>query len=81
MIEPHRPALLLAVVGDAPAARTLRELAGVMGWNVTSSIEKADAIVIASMGRATKTLWRRRLRQARTTSGWWRARTGFLRDG
>jgi xanthine dehydrogenase accessory factor len=51
MIEPHRPALLLAVVGDAPAARTLRELAGVMGWNVTSSIEEADAIVIASMGR------------------------------
>jgi xanthine dehydrogenase accessory factor len=51
LIEPHRPALLLAVVGDAPAARTLRELAGVLGWKTTSTIEAADAVVIASMGR------------------------------
>ena len=51
MIEPHRPALLLAVVGDAPAARTLRELAAVMDWRVTSTIAGAAAIVIASMGR------------------------------
>jgi xanthine dehydrogenase accessory factor len=51
LIEPQQPALSLAVVGDAPAARTLRELAGVMGWRVTSEIAGADAVVIASMGR------------------------------
>jgi xanthine dehydrogenase accessory factor len=51
VIEPHRPELLLAVVGDAPAARTLRELASVLGWRVTPTIGAADAIVIASMGR------------------------------
>jgi xanthine dehydrogenase accessory factor len=51
VIEPHLPALLLAVVGDAPAARTLRELAGVLGWRTTTTVEGADAVVIASMGR------------------------------
>ena len=50
LIEPQRPALLLAIVGEAPAARTLRELAGVLGWRTTSKIEGADAVVIASMG-------------------------------
>jgi xanthine dehydrogenase accessory factor len=51
LIEPQQPAFRLAVVGDAPAARTLRELAGVMGWRVTGEIAGADAVVIASMGR------------------------------
>jgi xanthine dehydrogenase accessory factor len=51
LIEPERPAPLLAVIGDAPAARTLRDLAAVLGWGTTSSIEGADAIVVASMGR------------------------------
>jgi xanthine dehydrogenase accessory factor len=51
LIEPQQPALRLAVVGDAPAARTLRELAGVLGWRVTGEIAGADAVVIASMGR------------------------------
>jgi xanthine dehydrogenase accessory factor len=51
LIEPQVPALLLAVVGDAPAARTLRELAGVLGWRVTEEIPGADAVVIATMGR------------------------------
>jgi xanthine dehydrogenase accessory factor len=51
VIEPHLPALLLAVVGDAPAARKLRELADVLGWRTTTTIEGADAVVIASMGR------------------------------
>jgi xanthine dehydrogenase accessory factor len=51
LIEPQRPALLLAVVGDAPAARTLRELAGVLGWRATERVEGADAVVVASMGR------------------------------
>jgi xanthine dehydrogenase accessory factor len=50
LIEPQRPALLLSVVGEAPAARTLRELADVLGWRTTLTIEGADAIVIASMG-------------------------------
>jgi xanthine dehydrogenase accessory factor len=52
LIEPQRPAFVLSVVGDAPAARTLRELAGVLGWKTTSTIEAADAVVIASMGRS-----------------------------
>ncbi len=52
LIEPQRPALLLAVVGDAPAARTLRELTGVLGWRTTESLEGADAVVVASMGRS-----------------------------
>jgi xanthine dehydrogenase accessory factor len=51
LIEPQRPALLLAVIGDSPAARTLRDLSAVLGWRTTSSVEGADAIVIASMGR------------------------------
>jgi xanthine dehydrogenase accessory factor len=51
LIEPQRAAPLLAVVGDAPAARTLRELAGVLGWRVTEEVAGAEAVVIASMGR------------------------------
>jgi xanthine dehydrogenase accessory factor len=51
LIEPQRPALLLAVIGDAPAARTLRELAGVLGWRTTADVEGAEAVVVASMGR------------------------------
>jgi xanthine dehydrogenase accessory factor len=51
LIEPHRPALLLAVVGDAPAARTLRDLAAVLGWRTTRDVIGADAAVVATMGR------------------------------
>jgi len=51
LIEPQAPALLLAVVGDAPAARTLRELAAVLDWQITDRVEGADAVVVASMGR------------------------------
>ena len=50
LIEPQLPSPLLAVVGDAPAARTLRRLADVLGWRTTESLEGADAIVVASMG-------------------------------
>jgi xanthine dehydrogenase accessory factor len=50
LIEPQRPAPLLAVVGDAPAARKLRELAAVVGWRTTTELQGADAVVIASMG-------------------------------
>jgi xanthine dehydrogenase accessory factor len=51
LVEPHRPAFLLAVVGDAPAARTLRQLASVLGWRTTHEPGGADAVVIATMGR------------------------------
>jgi xanthine dehydrogenase accessory factor len=51
LVEPHLPRPLLAVVGDGPAARTLRELAGTIGWRVGSELaDGADAVVIASMG-------------------------------
>jgi xanthine dehydrogenase accessory factor len=50
LIEPQVPAPLLAVVGDAPAARKLRELAAVLGWRTTTDLQGADAVVIASMG-------------------------------
>jgi xanthine dehydrogenase accessory factor len=51
LIEPQRPAPLLAVIGDSPAARTLRDLAAVLGWRTASSPSGADAVVLASMGR------------------------------
>jgi xanthine dehydrogenase accessory factor len=51
LIEPQLPAFRLAVIGEAPAARVLRELAAVLGWRTTQSAEAADAVVIASMGR------------------------------
>jgi xanthine dehydrogenase accessory factor len=51
LIEPQPGAFVLAVIGEAPAARTLRQLAAVLGWRTSPSVEGADAIVIASMGR------------------------------
>jgi xanthine dehydrogenase accessory factor len=51
LIEPQLPAFVLGVVGEAPAARKLRELAAVLGWRTTRSVEGTDAVVIASMGR------------------------------
>jgi xanthine dehydrogenase accessory factor len=51
LIEPQLPAFVLAVVGEAPAARKLRELAAVLGWRTTPSVEGSEAVVIASMGR------------------------------
>jgi xanthine dehydrogenase accessory factor len=51
LIEPQRPALLLAVIGESPAAETLRELGAVLGWRTATDVEGADAVVIASMGR------------------------------
>jgi xanthine dehydrogenase accessory factor len=51
LIEPELPAPLLAVVGDGPAARTLRELAGAISWRVAEEAhEGADAVVVATMG-------------------------------
>ncbi len=51
LIEPQLGAFVLAVIGEAPAARTLRGLAAVLGWRTSPSVEGTDAIVIASMGR------------------------------
>ncbi len=50
-IQPHLPSPLLRVVGDSPAGRTLRELAGAIGWRVTGEEGDADAVVVATMGR------------------------------
>jgi xanthine dehydrogenase accessory factor len=51
LVEPHLPKPLLAVVGDSPAGRTLRELAATIGWRVASELaDGADAVVVASMG-------------------------------
>ena len=51
LVEPVTPAPLLAIVGNSPAARTLRELARVIGWRVAEAAQVgADAVVVATMG-------------------------------
>ena len=51
LIEPQLPQPLLAVVGESPAAATLRELAGAIGWRVTTDVTAgAEAVVVATMG-------------------------------
>jgi xanthine dehydrogenase accessory factor len=51
LIEPVLPSPLLAIVGESPAARTLAELARVVGWRVRrDGVEGADAVVVATMG-------------------------------
>ncbi|HEY1367559.1 MAG TPA: XdhC family protein [Gaiellaceae bacterium] len=50
LVEPQLPRPSLAVVGEAPAARTLAQLASVIGWRVDSDVAAADAVVVASMG-------------------------------
>jgi xanthine dehydrogenase accessory factor len=55
LVEPHLPAPLLAVVGDSPAARTLAELAPVVGWRVVHEpAEGVEAVVVATMGRGDR---------------------------
>jgi xanthine dehydrogenase accessory factor len=57
LIEPVLPGPLLAVVGESPAARTLAELAPVVGWRVrTDGVEGADAVVVATMGHGDEEL-------------------------
>ena len=62
LIEPHVPKPLVAVVGEAPAARALAALARIIGWRVseipapdprtgTGLGNDADAVVVATMGR------------------------------
>lgn len=49
-IQPHLPSPLLAVIGDSPAGRTLRELARAIGWRIADGAG-GDAVVVATMGR------------------------------
>lgn len=57
LIEPVIPALLLAIVGESPAARTLGALARTIGWRVqTDGVEGADAVVVATMGHGDEDL-------------------------
>jgi xanthine dehydrogenase accessory factor len=52
LIEPQLPQPRLAVVGDSPAALTLTELAGVIGWRLADEPgEGVDAVVVGTMGR------------------------------
>jgi len=52
LLEPARPRPLIAVVGESPAARTLVELARTIGWRTATGLdERADAVVVATMGR------------------------------
>jgi xanthine dehydrogenase accessory factor len=52
LVEPQLPRPLLAVVGDSPAAATLRGLADAIGWRITGDVGAgAEAVVVATMGR------------------------------
>ena len=52
LIEPHVAVPLVAVVGESPAAGSLRELVPGIGWRVTNDLAAgADAVVLATMGR------------------------------
>ena len=52
LVEPHLPKPLVAIVGDNPAARTLFELAGAIGWRVSTELTpNPDAVVVATMGQ------------------------------
>lgn len=51
LVEPALPAPLLAVTGDSPAARALADLARRIDWRVVQQAdERADAVVVATMG-------------------------------
>jgi xanthine dehydrogenase accessory factor len=51
LVEPQLPSLLLAVVGESPAAETLARLAPEVGWRVERElVPHADAVVLATMG-------------------------------
>jgi xanthine dehydrogenase accessory factor len=52
LVEPQLPAPLLAIVGESPAALTLARLAAAIDWRVARGPdERADAVVVATMGR------------------------------
>jgi xanthine dehydrogenase accessory factor len=52
LVEPQLPAPLLAIVGESPAADTLARLAAAIDWRVArGQDERADTVVVATMGR------------------------------
>ena len=73
-LEPHRPAPLVAVIGDSPIARALvgdrsrRSATSVVGGDDVP--DDASAVIVASHGRDEATPLRRRARcRRRATSG------------
>jgi xanthine dehydrogenase accessory factor len=51
LVEPRVPAPEIAVIGDSPAAATLRRLVPEIGWRVVGEVSPgADAVVVATMG-------------------------------
>ncbi len=52
LVEPRLPKPQLAIIGPSPAARTLAQLAAVIGWRVSEELRPGiDAVVVATMGR------------------------------
>jgi xanthine dehydrogenase accessory factor len=52
LVEPRVPAPEIAVIGDSPAAATLRRLVPEIGWRVAGKVTPgAEAVVVATMGR------------------------------
>jgi xanthine dehydrogenase accessory factor len=52
LVEPRMPAPEIAVIGDSPAAATLRRLVPEIGWRVADEVAPgAEAVVVATMGR------------------------------
>lgn len=57
LVEPQLPRPLLVVAGTSPAASTLAELAGALGWRVADQLDaEADAVVVATMGHGDEDL-------------------------
>jgi xanthine dehydrogenase accessory factor len=52
LVEPRVPAPEIVVIGDSPAAATLRRLVPEIGWRVADEVKPgAEAVVVATMGR------------------------------
>jgi xanthine dehydrogenase accessory factor len=52
LVEPRLPAPEIAVIGDSPAAATLRRLVPEIGWRTVDEVRpEAEAVVVATMGR------------------------------
>ena len=52
LVEPCVPPPRVAVIGDSPAAATLRRLLPEIGWQATDEVDRdAEAVVVATMGR------------------------------
>ena len=51
LVEPQRPAPLLAVVGESPAARTLARLAAEVGWRAETASGSAGLVTLCHKQR------------------------------